>query len=122
MSPQSLRAEFTGQEDSSPSAYAIIGTELVLAPTPTSAATMTLVYHKGVTGLDGGNPTNWLLDSHPDAYLWGSLCMAEAYLKDDTRLNVWKAAWDEALAEIVADGNKRRLPGGPLVMRPAVIE
>jgi hypothetical protein len=122
MSPQSLRTEYSGQESASPAAYAIIGGQMVLAPTPTGTSTLTIVFSRKLTGLDSGNATNWLLDSHPDAYLFGSLCMAEAFLRDDERLNVWKAAWDEALAEIVADGNKRRLPGGPMATRPAVIE
>jgi hypothetical protein len=122
MSPQSLRTEFTGQESASPSAYAVIDEQIVLAPTPTEADTLVIVYYRALSGLTSGNPTNWLLDNHPDSYLFGSLCMAEAYLQDDQRLNVWKAAWDEALGEIIHEGNAKRLPGGPLQMRPAVIE
>jgi hypothetical protein len=122
MSPQSLRTEFTGQEDASPAAYTVIDEKIVLAPTPTETATLTIVHYSGLVGLDSGNTTNWLLDSHPDAYLFGSLCMAEAYLRDDERLSVWKSAWDEAVAEIRDDANRKRIPGGPLATRPAVIE
>jgi hypothetical protein len=122
MSPQSLRTEFTGQESAAPSAYAVIDEQIVLAPPPTEADTLVIVYYRALSGLTAGNPTNWLLDNHPDAYLFGSLCMAEAYLQDDQRLNVWKAAWDEALGEIIREGNAKRLPGGPLATRPAVIE
>jgi hypothetical protein len=122
LSPQSLRTEFTGQETASPSAYAVIDEKIVLAPTPTDTGTLTIVHYNGLLGLDDGNPANWLLDSHPDAYLFGSLCMAEAYLRDDERLAVWKAAWDQAVDEIRDDANRKRLPGGPLATRPAVIE
>jgi hypothetical protein len=122
MTPQSLRSEFTGQESGNPEAYAIIEGQIVLAPAPTSDATLKLVYYRELTGIDTGNATNWLLDAHPDCYLFGSLCTASAYLVDDERLNVWKAAWDEAIEEIMQDGNKRRLPGGPLVARSEFFE
>lgn len=122
MSAQSLRTEFTGQETSSPSAYAMIGNQVVLAPTPVAAGTLTIVYYRSLSGLSETNATNWLLSEHPDVYLYGSLCMAAGFEKDDERLNVWKAAWDEALAEITDHGNRKRLPGGPLATRPAVRE
>jgi hypothetical protein len=122
MDPQSFRAEFSGQETSTTSAYAIIDGSIVLAPAPADASTLTLVHYKELTGLGAGNATNWLLNDHPDAYLFGSLCMAEAYLKDDERVVMWKGAWDQAVEEIRMDGNRRRLPGGPLVSRAAVRE
>jgi hypothetical protein len=122
MSPQSLRTEFTGQESVNAQAYTILDEQILLAPTPTETDTLTIVYYRALTGLDGSNATNWLLDNHPDAYLFGSLCMAEAYLRDDERLAVWKGAWDQAVDEIRSDANRKRVPGGPLATRPAVIE
>lgn len=122
MSPESLKSEFTGREGSPTSAYTIIGESIILAPTPTSATPLTMVYWQNLAGLDTGNPTNWLLNDHPDAYLFGSLARAEAYLKDDERVAFWKAAEDEAVSEIIRDGIKKRIPGGPLAVRPAVFE
>ena len=122
MSPQALRIQFTGQEDASPSAYAIIDGQIVLAPTPTDESTLTMIYYRGLTGLDSGNTSNWLLEQHPDAYLYGSLAEAYAYLRDDEQAMKYKALSEEALAEIIDHGNRRRLPGGPLVTRPAVYE
>jgi hypothetical protein len=117
-----LRDTYDDNTQSQPQAYAISGESLVLAPVPDGAYTMTLTYHQTLTGLDSGNATNWLLDDHPDVYLFGSLCMAEAYLKDDDRLAVWKAAWDEALAEIIREANDKRLASQPIRARPSVIE
>lgn len=122
MSPQALRAAYTDSENSDPLAYAIIGSAIVLAPTPAATGTLTMVYHREIPALTSTATTNWLLEDHPDAYLFGSLCMAEAYLKDDDRLAVWKSAWDEVVAEMQRDANRRRLPGGPLASRAAVIE
>jgi hypothetical protein len=102
--------------------YTITGETIIFNPVPDGAYDVTYSGYATLIGLDSGNATNWLLDDHPDVYLFGSLCMAQAYLKDDTRLEVWKSAWDEALAEIISEANAKRLPAGPLQMQPTVIE
>lgn len=122
MSPQSLHAEFTGQEDANSQAYTIIGSDIVLAPTPTDEGTLTIVFYKHLTGLDSGNATNWLLDDHPDAYLFGSMARAHFYLRDMEQASNCEGLVDAIVDEIRLDGIKRRLPGGPLATRPAVIE
>jgi hypothetical protein len=122
MTPAVLRSSYPDSIQGQPQAYAVSGESLVLAPVPDGDYPLVYSGFATLSGLTAGNPTNWLLDDHPDAYLFGSLCMAEAYLQDDQRLNVWKAAWDEALGEIIREGNAKRLPGGPLVMQPTVIE
>lgn len=122
MSPQAMRDTYADNTTGEPVVYTIIGNELVLAPTPDGAYTLTLTYVQEIPDLTSTNTTNWLLDDHPDAYLWGSLCMAEAFVQNDERLAVWKAAWDEALSEIIREGNQRRVTGGPLCLRPTIIE
>lgn len=122
MSPQAMRETYADNTTGEPVVYTIIGNEVVLAPTPDGEYTLTLTYTQEIPDLNATDTTNWLLTDHPDAYLWGSLCMAEAFLQNDDRLKVWKAAWDEALGEIVREGNQRRVTGGPLSMRPTIIE
>jgi hypothetical protein len=122
MSPQSLRTEFTGQESANSQAYALLGEQIVLAPVPTESDTLTIVYYRTLAGLDSGNASNWLLDNHPDAYLYGSLAEAYAYLKDEESAASYKSLSDEAVAQIRDDANRKRVPGGPLATRPAVIE
>ena len=50
-----------------------------------------------ITALSGGSPTNWLLTSHPDVYLYGTLMEAAPYLKDDERVVIWKGLLAEAV-------------------------
>lgn len=45
---------------------------------------------------------NWLFTNHPDAYLFGSLCEAEAFGVNDERMAMWKARRDEIFADIAA--------------------
>jgi hypothetical protein len=87
-----------------PAAYAVVGQQIILGPVPDAEYSILLDYYQRIPGLSEDNPTNWLLTAYPDIYLWGSLCMAEAFLRDDSRLSVWKSAWDEATAEINRPG------------------
>lgn len=55
---------------------------------PTAAASVVLEYDRKFVGLSGSNATNWVVEDHPDLYLFGTLAHAAAWLKD----------WNEAAA------------------------
>lgn len=55
---------------------------------------------RSVTALTTQNTTNWLLDAHPDAYLYGALVEAQPYLMDDVRVQVWLVAFEKVISEI----------------------
>ena len=122
MSPMNLRAAYPYENGGQLTAYAIQGSTIQLAPAATAAGTLTLSYYQKLSALSDTNQTNWLLDSHPDAYLYGVLSIANAYLQDEIRGPMWKAAWDEIWTEINDAGDQRRVPAGPLTMRSAVSE
>lgn len=44
--------------------------------------------------------TNGVLTNHPDLYLYGSLAEAEMYLRNDPRVPMWKALFDEGIMEL----------------------
>ncbi len=122
LSPAELRSRYASDATGIPKHYAIIGEDLVLGPEPAGAYTLTLAYFRQIVPLTDTNTTNWLLDNNPDLYLWGSLTMAEAFLKDDDRVGLWKGAWDEAFDELQKDAIKRRYGAAPLQASPSVIE
>lgn len=122
MSPANLREAYPYTATGTSVAYTVSGLNIILAPAPSEAVTVKIDYYQKIPALTATNTTNWLLTAHPDAYLYGTLTMAQAYLQDDNRLGVWKGAWDEALAEMTRHGNKMRLPAGPLAARNSVIE
>lgn len=109
-----------------PMAYAIEGTQIVLAPSPdgiSNSSTLSITGYATVTPLDGvTTTTNWLLASHPDAYLYGALVEAAAFLRDDEHLPLWRAALDDVLEEVLKEANQRKIPMGPLRTLPAVWE
>ena len=121
MSYDDLRRSYPDDISDIPQSYSIVGQNVVLQPIPTSG-TLTLTGYQTLPSLGTGTATNWLLTAHPDAYLFGSLCEAAAYLKDDERLPIWKQTWDEILEEIDREANERRIPAGPIATRPAVWE
>ena len=122
MTPSVLRNTYPLSTGGSPAAYSIVGSNMLLAPVPDDEYTLILDYFQRIPALTEDNTTNWLLTAYPDAYLWGAICMAEAFLRDDNMIAKAKSAWDEAMFEINLQGNRQRLPASPLVMQPTVWE
>lgn len=53
---------------------------------PSAQASVVLTYDRRFVGLSPSNLTNWLIEDHPDLYLFGTLAHSAAWLK----------SWDEA--------------------------
>jgi hypothetical protein len=117
-----LRTKYAQQISGKPEVYAIQGAELVLGPSPDDEYDLSLSYYQKLTGLSGDNETNWLIVTHPDIYLYGTLTMAEAFLWNDERLPQWKAALDEALDELMEQGKRKQYGAAPLRLRASVRE
>lgn len=103
--------------------WTIAGTNVVIDPIPTSQITLSIIGYATITPLDGVTTTsNWLFAAHPDAYLFGSLTAAAAYLRDDEHLPLWRAELDDVLEEVTRENDQRRIPAGPVQTRAAVWE
>jgi hypothetical protein len=82
-------------------------TQLRLAPIPSSARDISLVYKRKFASLSVGSPTNWLLTDFPNLYLYGSLRHAKRFMQDDQWAEV-ENAYNTALADVKAFlANKR---------------
>jgi hypothetical protein len=79
--------------------YSVEGRTITVVPAGSVA--VTLVYYQGLPALSVEEPTNWFLDAHPDAYLYGSLAEAEGFGFNDTRLATWRALASDALAQVI---------------------
>ena len=62
--------------------------------------------------------TNWVLTSHPDVYLFGSLYQAAPYLKDDERVPVWESRYRSALDQIRVLATQSEFGLGTPIARP----
>lgn len=94
-----------------PREYTIIGSTIEVAPEPDDEYEVEIVYYtRGVVALSGTNPSNWLLEKHPDAYLYGALLHSAPYLHDDERAATWLNAYRGVMAGIVSEHDKMRFP------------
>lgn len=122
MAPAQLRGQYAMDTTGEVEAYTVSGSNIVLAPPPSAATTITIAYYQTIPALTVSAPTNWLLTAHPDLYVWAIRYYA-AVDSMDTPLAA------ECLGNVVAiidsinrHSVKRRAPAGPLAMRSAVSE
>lgn len=83
-----------------PTYFSVVGNQLRVHPAPDTAYTAELVYYAKLPKLSDSNPTNWLLTSSPDVYLYGALLQSAPYLKDDERMAVWSALYTAGLESV----------------------
>lgn len=101
--------------------FAIEGRTLRLADaaTPERPVTLSALYWRRIPPLGAFQPVNWLLQEHPDIYLWGALHQAANYIRDPEALDASKIYLDEAIAELITMSAKDQY-GGALSPRTAV--
>lgn len=90
-----------------PSVYTIEGSNLRVAPS--SDTPLTFDYYQKSAALSVA--LNWLYTNHPDAYLFGCLCEANAFNKGQAfqAASLWKTRRDEIFQEItILDFNERQ--------------
>jgi len=92
--------------------YTIINGEFQILPAPPTDPVMnyTLRYYGMIPALSDTNTTNWLLAKSPDLYLYSTLLAAEAYLKDDDRLPIWKSIRDEIIQDMTLESERAKRP------------
>jgi hypothetical protein len=104
----------TGQ----PQVFTIVGGEFRFLPAPDTDYTATLTYWRKVPPLTDASQSNWLLDAHPDVYLYGCLMHAAAFLKDWDEKAQYEA-WFGAALQDVAKTEIEAAMGGTLQMSPS---
>lgn len=98
-----------------------IGDTLFFVPAPDQAYTVTIIYEPDVPPLattEGG--TNWVLAQHPDIYTYGIAVEAAPYLRDDVRVQMYDARFQQALDELELVRDRTNYPNTP-VQRPRMV-
>lgn len=72
-------------------------THWLVAPTPDSAYTFEVLYYERLQPLDSSNQTNWFTIYAPQALLYGTLLQAMPFLKNDERVPMWQAQYDQVV-------------------------
>ena len=99
-------ADATGK----PVYYSITQNNIEFAPVPDAEYTLEIVYYQKIPALVD-NATNWLLDTHPDAYLYGTLMQSAPYLQADERIGIWAGKYNQIKEQITASDEKAKFSG-----------
>lgn len=100
-----------------PTYYSLFADSLELLPSPSdeSPLDVEMLYYSQIRPLSDEDPTNWLLSTHPDIYLYGSLIHSAPLLQEDERVAVWKGLYTQAVAEANIEDMDAKRSGAPLV-------
>jgi hypothetical protein len=102
-----------------PSCYTVVGGQFRFYPAtfPYSAS---LTYWQRVPSLSDLAPSNWLLETSPDAYLYGALLQSAPYLRADPRIDTWSGLYLAALSDLT-DADKIEDSGAALTPIPSTV-
>lgn len=114
MPPDALYSASVYGDSGSAIVYTIEGDSIVFRPATTETAL--LLYVKAFDALSGSTDTNWLLTNAYDVYLYGALAHSAPYLKDDSRVQLWDAAYRRAVDAVNKTENRSRMMGASLRM------
>lgn len=118
VSSQMLYATWPRGIPGKPRMIARNGTSFVFGPEPDGEYTLTLRYFAKPRALrdpllqDG---SNWLTTNAPDLCLYGALLEAESFLKNDSRIAVWRDFYTDALADYRDQWKEEEFGGSQMV-------
>jgi hypothetical protein len=108
LAPEEFQAYVAATSTPAVPVYTIADMSLRIYPAPSVSSTLTLkvLYYARIPELDSPGDTNWLLDAHPDAYLFSALLEAAGFLHDDPRMAVWDSRLQQAMVLINRRGKQ----------------
>lgn len=100
--PEQLRAiRANGGTGGVPRYYAQVAQELHFAPGSDADTRVIMTYYARLALSDAeGFTTNWLLEKHPDLYLYGALVLSAPLLYQDERVPMWKSVYEPRLESL----------------------
>ena len=98
---------------------AVLPDRIVLSPLP-DAVYRWQIRVEVHEALSDALPTNTVLDTAPDVYLYGALVESAPYLKDDERLPVWEQRFLSAIEELQQARERTEWPNTPIAPQPRV--
>ncbi|MEQ9111218.1 MAG: hypothetical protein RIF37_00575 [Rhodospirillaceae bacterium] len=116
-SQQDLDRRYAAAVSGRPAVYAVSGRTLELRPLPDSDYDIALTYYTSIPALSDTVTSNWVLQAHPDLYLYGALVQASPYLGEDARAAVWAGLYARALEALDSTDTRAQWAGSPIAMQ-----
>jgi hypothetical protein len=119
VTPEELEDDKAVNESSSrPHLFSVVGNEIQIRPYSTDESlTLEMVYWAKLTKLGEAQASNWLLVESPEAYLFGALCEATPFIRDDERVALWTSKRDQAVSSLRSAAERAVLTSGTLKPR-----
>lgn len=96
--------------------YSIVGDNIKL--NITGAADVVVTYYAKIAALSDAVATNWVLDTHPEVYLYGCLSEAFRYSMDEDQAAKYAGLYSQSVGQIQRL-NRDRLTGQAMRVRTA---
>ena len=107
---QNLDIHRSNDATGKPLYYSIMQNNIEFSPVPDGDYTLEVIYYQKIPALSA-NATNWLLDEHPDAYLYGTLMHSAPYLQADERVVIWAGKYQQIIEQITTSDEKAKFSG-----------
>ena len=95
-----------------PSFWARDGSNFIFGKYPDGGYTVTLVYYNRLIALSSA--VNAVYTSYPGLYLFASLAETAPFLKDDARVVLWEAKYQDILKKIQVESDREEYSGSVL--------
>jgi hypothetical protein len=99
-----------------PQYFALVGNQIEVLPAPDTGYTAEITYVATLPKLSDSNTSNWVLERHPDVYLYGSLLQAAPYLRDDERVGLWSSQYQAAIEDMLLQNERAAFSQGRTAM------
>jgi len=112
-SPVEIMTSKTGNNDTTgrPTLFSVVNSEFQVWPRPDQTYGSELLFYSKIPILSDSNTSNWLLEDHPDLYLYASLQASAPYLMQDERINLWNELYLSATQNLIASSETARSSG-----------
>lgn len=98
-----------------PKYYRHVGDQMqLLPPAGEEPIRFVMEYLSFPDGLTDENPSNWVLDTYPDIYIYGVMLQIAPFLHDDARVPLWSQAYGEAISAANISSQKAKASGSAL--------
>ena len=98
--PETDREADKFESSGTSAAVTVSGSSLRIIPPGDASYNVTLRYRQKVPALSDSNSSNWVLASHPNAYLFGTLSHAESFLVNEDKEQEYRGKFSMALSGI----------------------
>jgi hypothetical protein len=111
----SIRMEYDGTTSAYPAGYVLVSEGIRFVPPPSGEILLHMDYFKKIPSLSVVNPSNWLLEKHPDAYVAAILFHYYRWAQNLELAVAYKSMREELKDEINAASRRDRFGAGALV-------